>query len=77
MTDAQITLQFLHGVIVEDVIDHAHPLVHVEILRILVLAGHNAGRLLATMLKGDQTEADDLSDIDLRVRVNVVGYELD
>lgn len=64
--DAEVALQLLHRVVGEDVVDHAHALVHVEVLRAVALARHDAGRLLAAVLQRHQPETDDLRHVNLR-----------
>jgi hypothetical protein len=55
VTDPQVAPQLPHTVVVEDVVDHAHALVHVEGLGADALARHYARTLLAPVLQRDQT----------------------
>ena len=55
VADAEVTPELAHAVVVEDVVDHAHALVHVEGLGADALARHYARALLASVLQRHQT----------------------
>lgn len=69
MADAKAAFEFLDRFVGEDLTDHANAFVRVKCMRMFSLAGHDAGHLLAAMLECDQSEADDLSDVDLNLFV--------
>lgn len=65
MADTQITLELLHRIVGENIIDHTHTLVNVEVLGAFALTGNDTGRFLTPMLQGYQPQADNLRDVDL------------
>jgi len=62
---AQVALQLFDGLVVEQIVDHAHALVHAKVLGAFPQAGHYSRRLLATMLQSHQSQADHLCYVQL------------
>lgn len=44
MTNAQVSLELLDALVGEDVVDHSHSLVHIEVLRVIAIARNDASR---------------------------------
>jgi len=65
VSNAQVALQLFDGLVVEQIVDHAHALVHAEVLGALPQTGHYSRRLLASMLQSHQSQADHLCYVQL------------
>lgn len=66
VADAEVALQLLNAFVGEDVVDHSHPLVDVEVLRVVALAGDDASRFLSAVLQRNEPETNSLRNVDLK-----------